>query len=55
MSLSDEVNLQFSVKIVKIWDFLSSFSTKPAADAAAVRKREERGEKEELCSGTVGM
>ena len=44
-----------SVKISKIWDFSSFFSIRSAADAAAVRKGEERGEKHKLCSGTVRM
>ena len=49
-----ELTTSFQSKLAKFETFLHFFSIRSAADAAAVRKGEERGEKDKLCSGTVG-
>ena len=49
-----ELTTSFQSKSAKFETFLHFFSIRSAADAAAVRKGEERGEKDKLCSGTVG-
>ena len=48
-----ELTTSFQSKLAKFETFLHFFSIRSAADAAAVRKGEERGEKGKLCSVTV--